>query len=44
MKEFISKILHNRHFNKNVEPNRNENGFMDFVNDYVKYQDFNKEI
>ncbi len=32
--------LHNRN-SKNVRPNRNENGFMTFVADYVRFNDFN---
>ena len=40
---FKRKVLNNR-ASKNVRPNRNENGFMSFVNDYVKYTEFDREF
>lgn len=45
MKNTLKKSvrLHNRTL-KNVKPNRNENGFMTFIADYVRYSDFNTEL
>jgi hypothetical protein len=40
MKLLNKKVrIHDRN-SKNVRPNRNESGFMNFVNDLVTYSDF----
>ncbi len=44
MKSLKKKLrLHDRPLNK-ANPNRNENGFMQFIDDYVAYSDLYRGI